>query len=60
LDPNIDEANGRTGKWTVDEDSKLKRAVQSHGGKNGMLLLRWFRVERKVSVTTDSIVISVQ
>jgi hypothetical protein len=34
LDPNIDRASGRTGKWTVDEDSKLKDAVQTHGGKN--------------------------
>jgi hypothetical protein len=25
---------GRTGKWTEDEDSKLKDAVQTHGGKN--------------------------
>jgi hypothetical protein len=35
LDPSIDRANGRTGKWTEDEDSKLKDAVQTHGGKNG-------------------------
>jgi hypothetical protein len=34
LDPNIDRANGRTGKWTEDEDSKLKDAVQTRGGKN--------------------------
>jgi hypothetical protein len=34
LDPNIDSANERTGKWTADEDSKLKDAVQTHGGKN--------------------------
>jgi hypothetical protein len=32
LDPNIDRAS--TGKWTADEDSKLKEAVQTHGGKN--------------------------
>jgi myb proto-oncogene protein len=25
---------GRTGKWTEDEDLKLKAAVQTHGGKN--------------------------
>jgi myb proto-oncogene protein len=34
LDPSIDRANGRTGKWAKDEDSKLKDAVQTHGGKN--------------------------
>jgi myb proto-oncogene protein len=34
LDPSIDRANERTGKWTADEDSKLKDAVQIHGGKN--------------------------
>jgi ubiquitin len=33
LDPNIDRANGRTGKWTEDEDIKLKGAVQTHGAK---------------------------
>jgi myb proto-oncogene protein len=34
LHPSIDRANGRTGKWTAVEDSKLKHAVQTHGGKN--------------------------
>jgi hypothetical protein len=34
LDPSIDRANKRTGKWTEDEDIKLKDAVQTHGGKN--------------------------
>jgi hypothetical protein len=34
LDPNIDRVSGRTGKWTAVEDSKLKHAVQTHGGKN--------------------------
>ena len=33
LDPSIDRANGRTGRWTKDEDIKLKDAVQTHGGK---------------------------
>jgi myb proto-oncogene protein len=33
LDPFIDRANGRKGRWTSDEDSKLKDAVQTHGGK---------------------------
>jgi hypothetical protein len=30
----IDRVNGRTGKWKEDEDSKLKDAVQRHGGKH--------------------------
>jgi myb proto-oncogene protein len=34
LDPSIDRVNGRTGKWTVVEDSKLKDAAQTHGGKD--------------------------
>jgi hypothetical protein len=34
LDPSIDRTNRRTGKWTEDEDIKLKDAVQTHGGKN--------------------------
>jgi hypothetical protein len=34
LDPSIDRANGHTGRWAKDEDTKLKDAVQTHGGKN--------------------------
>jgi hypothetical protein len=35
LDPSIDSVNERTlGKWTEDEDLKLKHSVQTHGGKN--------------------------
>jgi hypothetical protein len=34
LDPNIDRASGRTGKWTAGEDSKLMDAVQTHDGEN--------------------------
>jgi hypothetical protein len=34
LNPSIGRANGRTGKWTEDEDMKLKDAAQTHGGKN--------------------------
>jgi myb proto-oncogene protein len=34
LDPSIDRANGRTGKWAEDEDINVKDAVQAHGGKN--------------------------
>jgi myb proto-oncogene protein len=34
LDPNVDRVNGRTGTWTAVEDSKLKDAVQTHGGKD--------------------------
>jgi hypothetical protein len=33
LDPNIDQTNERSGKWTGDEDIKLKEAVRLHGGK---------------------------
>ena len=34
MDPNIDRANVRKGKWTSIEDSKLKEAAQRHGGKD--------------------------
>jgi hypothetical protein len=34
LDPSIDRTNERTGKWSKDEDFKLKDAVQTHGDKN--------------------------
>jgi myb proto-oncogene protein len=34
LDPSIDQTKGRTGKWTADEDSELKTAVEAHGGKD--------------------------
>jgi hypothetical protein len=34
LDPNIVRVTGSKSKWTADEDSKLKDAVQTHGGKN--------------------------
>jgi hypothetical protein len=34
LDSSIDRGNRRTGKWSEDEDIKLKDAVQTHGGKN--------------------------
>jgi uncharacterized protein (DUF2237 family) len=34
VDPSIDRANGYTGTWTENEDSKLKHAVLTHGGKN--------------------------
>jgi hypothetical protein len=34
LDPSIDRVSGRKGKWTEDEDSKLKDAVLTHGDKD--------------------------
>jgi hypothetical protein len=33
LDPSIALTTGRTGKWTEDEDIKLKNSVHMHGGK---------------------------
>jgi hypothetical protein len=38
LDPSIDRANRRTGKWAEDEDSELKDAVQTHGDKDWVAL----------------------
>jgi hypothetical protein len=34
LDPSINRTTGCTGTWLADEDTKLKDAVQTHGGKN--------------------------
>jgi hypothetical protein len=34
LDPSIEVAIGNMGKWTEDEDLKLKKSVQMHGGKD--------------------------
>jgi hypothetical protein len=34
LDPSIDRTSGHSGKWSEDEDIKLKDSVQTHGGKN--------------------------
>jgi hypothetical protein len=34
LNPSIALTAGRTGKWSGDEDIKLKAAVRTHGGKN--------------------------
>jgi hypothetical protein len=34
LDPRTNQANGRTGKWKEEEDTKLKDAVHKHGGKD--------------------------
>jgi hypothetical protein len=34
LDPISGRASGRKGKWTEDEDSKLKDAVQTHSDKD--------------------------
>jgi myb proto-oncogene protein len=34
LDFSIDSTTARTGKWTEDENKKLREAVEAHGGKN--------------------------
>jgi hypothetical protein len=34
LDPSIAQTPGRASKWTADEDTKLKDAVQTYNGKN--------------------------
>jgi hypothetical protein len=47
LDPRINRANERTGKWAEDEDRKLKDAVQTHGGKN------WVKIATLVAGRTE-------
>jgi ferredoxin len=42
FDPREDRTTARTGKWTPDEDDKLKDAVQMHNGKN------WFAISTLV------------
>jgi myb proto-oncogene protein len=53
LDPSIDRATERMGKWAEDEDSKLKDAVQMHGDKDWVAVACSFLVERKCSVGAD-------
>jgi hypothetical protein len=48
LDPSIDQMTGTMGKWKEDEDTKLKAAVQSHGGKN------WVAIAALVSGRTGA------
>jgi hypothetical protein len=43
----------REGKWTEDEDIKLKDAVRRTVTRIGLQLPRWFRVEPKISVIRD-------
>jgi myb proto-oncogene protein len=38
LDPSIDRLTGHKGTWTLDEDSKLKDAVQTHGGNDWLAI----------------------
>jgi myb proto-oncogene protein len=38
LDPSSEWENGRTGKWSKDEDSKLKNVVHTHGSK------KWYEI----------------
>jgi hypothetical protein len=50
----IDEMTGHAGKETSDEDSKLKDAVHTHGGKNwAVIAALWFQVARKGSAMID-------
>jgi hypothetical protein len=53
LDPRIALTAGSVGKWTEDEDLKLKHALQMHGGKDWGRIARWSRVERETSVIRD-------
>jgi hypothetical protein len=47
LDPSIALTAGRKGKWTEDQDLKLKNAVQTHGGKD------WVAIATLVSGRTN-------
>jgi hypothetical protein len=47
---------GRLGKWTEDEDSELKDAVQSTVGRIGPQSPLWFLIEREISVIADGII----
>jgi hypothetical protein len=53
LEPRADPTPTRTGRWTTDEDTKLKDAVQLHDGKNWDAIARSYLVERDVSVAAD-------
>jgi hypothetical protein len=48
LDPSIVLTAGRTGKWTEEEDLKLKNSVQMHGDED------WVRIAKLVLSRTNS------
>jgi myb proto-oncogene protein len=48
LDPSVDRTSLATGKWTTDEDAKLKDAVQRHGSTN------WTRIAALVPSRTKN------
>jgi myb proto-oncogene protein len=48
LDPSIDRVNGRAGKWTDEEDLRLRTSVQMHGDKD------WVAVAALVPSRTKS------
>jgi hypothetical protein len=55
LDPSIALTAGRTGKWTEDEDTKLKDVYKRSVRRIGSQLPSWSQVERIDSAVTDGI-----
>jgi hypothetical protein len=54
LDPSINQMNEHTGgKWTGVENSKLKDAVEKHGGKDWAAIASLVQIERKNSVIRE-------
>jgi hypothetical protein len=47
LNPSIELTAGRTGPWTEDEDSKLRHALQMHGGNDWALIAKLVRGRTK-------------
>jgi hypothetical protein len=45
--PSIDQMGESSGRWTVDEDSKLRMFFKGTVTRDGSQLPRWFQVERK-------------
>jgi hypothetical protein len=56
LDPSVALTAGSTGKWTEDEDLKLKAAVQTFGGKNWPEIAAMVSGGQKFSVIGDGII----
>jgi hypothetical protein len=55
-DPVTDMQPWRTRRWTSDEDTKLKAALQTHDGKNwGAIVRRAMHAERKCGVWVDGV-----
>jgi hypothetical protein len=55
LDPKINRSSGRTGKWTADENNKLKKAIKMNNDKSWRVIAALVPGRSKSSVGLDGI-----